>query len=110
MNMSDQDQDKKESNDFRDRDIRDKDRDGEGRFPSRGRGRPFFKKKVCKACIGKMKIDYKDSMTLRKYVSDRGKILPRRITGACAKHQRKIAQAIKRARAIAILPYVSRQG
>ncbi len=93
----------------RDKDNRDKDREGESRFP-RGRGRGFFKKKVCKVCIGKMKIDYKDSMALRKYVSDRGKILPRRITGACAKHQRKISQAIKRARAIAILPYVSQQG
>jgi small subunit ribosomal protein S18 len=108
--MADQEMDKREEKDFRDRgDSRDKDRDGEGRAP-RGRGRPFFKKKVCKACIGKMKIDYKDAMTLRKYVSERGKILPRRITGACAKHQRKISQAIKRARAIAILPYVSQQG
>ncbi|HEQ71550.1 MAG TPA: 30S ribosomal protein S18 [Spirochaetia bacterium] len=92
----------------RDRD-RDKDSDGrDGRF-SRSKGRPFFKKKVCKVCIGKMTIDYKDAHALRKYISDRGKILPRRITGTCAKHQRKIAQAIKRARAIAILPYVSRQ-
>ncbi len=109
--MSDQEVEKKEEKEFKDRgEIRDKDREGEGRFSSRGRGRPFFKKKVCKACIGKMKIDYKDSVTLRKYVSERGKILPRRITGACAKHQRKLAQAIKRARAIATLPYVSQQG
>ncbi|MBN2351847.1 MAG: 30S ribosomal protein S18 [Spirochaetales bacterium] len=108
--MSDQEVEKKEEKEFKDRDMRDKDREGEGRFSSRQRGRPFFKKKVCKACIGKMKIDYKDAATLRKYVSERGKILPRRITGACAKHQRKIAQAIKRARAIATLPYVSQQG
>ena len=51
-------------------------------------------------------IDYKDSNTLRKYISERGKILPRRITGTCAKHQRAITIAVKRARQIAILPYV----
>ena len=107
--MADQEMEKREERDYRERDSRDKDRESEGRF-SRGRGRGFFKKKVCKVCIGKMKIDYKDAVALRKYVSERGKILPRRITGACAKHQRKISQAIKRARAIAILPYVSQQG
>ena len=51
-------------------------------------------------------IDYKDSNALRKYISERGKILPRRITGTCAKHQRAITIAVKRARQIAILPYV----
>jgi small subunit ribosomal protein S18 len=107
--MSDHDFDRQDEKENRDKDIRDKDRDGEGKYPPRQKGRPFFKKKVCKVCIGKMRIDYKDSSSLRKYVSERGKILPRRITGACAKHQRKIAQAIKRARAIAILPYVARQ-
>ncbi len=108
--MADQETLKRDDKDYRDKDNRDRgDREGDGRF-SRPRGRGFFKKKVCKVCIGKMKIDYKDSMSLRKYVSERGKILPRRVTGACAKHQRKISQAIKRARAIAILPYVSQQG
>ena len=62
------------------------------------------KKKVCYMCTGK-DINYKDVDTLRKYINDKGKILPRRITGACAKHQRHIAEQIKRARAIALLPY-----
>ena len=62
------------------------------------------KKKVCYMCTGK-NIDYKDVETLKKYINDKGKILPRRITGACAKHQRHIALQIKRARAIALLPY-----
>ena len=55
-------------------------------------------------CTGK-DINYKDVDTLKKYINDKGKILPRRITGACAKHQRHIAEQIKRARAIALLPY-----
>ena len=62
------------------------------------------KKKVCYMCTGK-NIDYKDVETLKRYTNDKGKILPRRITGACAKHQRHIADQIKRARAIALLPY-----
>ena len=62
------------------------------------------KKKVCYMCTGK-DITYKDVETLKKYINDKGKILPRRITGACAKHQRHIAEQIKRARAIALLPY-----
>ena len=62
------------------------------------------KKKVCYMCTGK-DIDYKDVETLKRYINDKGKILPRRITGACALHQRHIAEQIKRARAIALLPY-----
>ncbi|MDD6878810.1 MAG: 30S ribosomal protein S18 [bacterium] len=62
------------------------------------------KKKVCYMCAGK-NIDYKDVDILKKYTNERGKILPRRVTGACAKHQRYIAQQIKRARTIALLPY-----
>ncbi len=62
------------------------------------------KKKVCYMCTGK-NVDYKDVDTLKRYINDRGKILPRRITGNCAKHQRYIAEQIKRARAIALLPY-----
>ena len=62
---------------------------------------------VCEYCANKEAvIDYKDSNALRKYISERGKILPRRITGTCAKHQRAITIAVKRARQIAILPYV----
>lgn len=64
------------------------------------------RKKVCNFCVDKVEnIDYKDIDMLKKYVSDKGKILPRRVTGACAKHQRKITVAIKRARTIALLPF-----
>ena len=62
------------------------------------------KKKVCYMCTVK-DINYKDVETLKRYTNDKGKILPRRVTGACAKHQRHIAEQIKRARAIALLPY-----
>ena len=62
------------------------------------------KKKVCQMCAGKS-VDYKDVMIINKYINDKGKILPRRVTGACAKHQRHIAEQIKKARAIALLPY-----
>ena len=55
----------------------------------------------------KAKIDYKDADALRRYTTERGKILPRRITGTCAKHQRELAKAIKRARSICLLPYVA---
>ncbi|MBE6703947.1 MAG: 30S ribosomal protein S18 [Clostridia bacterium] len=66
------------------------------------------KKKVCMFCADKIEhIDYKDVARLRKCVSERAKILPRRITGTCAKHQRQLTVAIKRARHIAIMPYIS---
>jgi small subunit ribosomal protein S18 len=52
-------------------------------------------------------VDYKDVITLKKFISERGKILPRRATGTCAKHQRKVTEAIKRARNVALLPYTS---
>ena len=64
------------------------------------------RRKVCQFCADKdKKIDYKDVETLRRYTTERGKILPRRVTGTCAKHQRKVNEAIKRARHIALLPY-----
>jgi len=82
--------------------------DGRDGDSGRGaKGRVFFKKKVCKFCIQKLKIDYKDADTLRRFITERGKILPRRITGSCAKHQRALALAIKRARTIALLPFVT---
>ena len=66
------------------------------------------RKKVCNFCVEKSEsIDFKDVAKLRKYVSERSKILPRRITGTCAKHQRELTLAIKRARHIALLPYIS---
>ncbi len=65
------------------------------------------RKKVCVFCADKTAtIDYKDANKLKRYISERGKILPRRITGSCAKHQRALTVAVKRARQIAILPYV----
>ena len=73
--------------------------------PMRGR-KP--KKKVCAFCVEKAEsIDYKDVAKLRRYISDRAKILPRRITGTCAQHQRQLTEAVKRARTIALIPYVS---
>lgn len=65
------------------------------------------RRKVCVFCADKKVIDYKDTNILRKYVTDRGKILPRRISGNCAKHQRELTIAIKRARHVALLPYVT---
>lgn len=66
------------------------------------------KKKVCMFCVDKVDhIDYKDTAKLRRYVSERGKIVPRRISGNCAKHQRQLTVAIKRARTIALLPFVA---
>ena len=65
------------------------------------------RRKVCVFCAEKTPyIDYKDSAHLRKFISERGKILPRRISGTCAKHQRELTIAIKRARQVALLPYV----
>lgn len=66
------------------------------------------RKKVCAFCADKVEyIDYKDTVRLRKYVSERAKILPRRISGTCAKHQRELTLAIKRARHMALMPYIS---
>lgn len=81
-------------------------REGEEKTNRKTRGP--YRKKVCRFCNQKMKIDYKELDSIRKFIiTERGKILPRRITGTCAKHQRKLALEIKRARALALLPYVS---
>lgn len=73
----------------------------------RPRGRKG-RKKVCAFCVDKIQeIDYKDVPRLRRYLSDRGKIVPRRVTGTCARHQRQLTTAIKRARHLAFLPYVA---
>jgi small subunit ribosomal protein S18 len=81
----------------------------EERTQSRGTGprkkRNFQRRKVCRFCADKqITIDYKDPRVLRSFISERGKIIPRRISGNCAKHQREITEAIKRARNIALLP------
>ena len=75
---------------------------------SRPRGGRKGRKTVCAFCVDKIQdIDYKDTIRLRRYLSDRGKIVPRRVTGTCARHQRQLTTAIKRARHLAFLPYVS---
>jgi small subunit ribosomal protein S18 len=72
----------------------------------RGPRRP--KRKVCAFCVDKVDyIDYKDVAKLRRYITERAKILPRRISGCCAKHQRELTVAIKRARTMALLPYTA---
>lgn len=63
------------------------------------------KKKICQMCAGKG-VDYKDADIIRKYISDKGKILPRRVTGNCAKHQRYIENQVKKARFMALVPFV----
>ena len=66
------------------------------------------RRKVCTICVDKIQhIDYKDIARLRRFTSERGKILPRRMSGTCAKHQRQLSTAIKRARQIALLPYTT---
>ena len=66
------------------------------------------RRKVCAFCADKIEmIDYKDTKRLRRYLSERGKIVPRRVTGTCARHQRQLTTAIKRARHLALLPYVT---
>ena len=72
------------------------------------RGGGFRKKKVCQFRADKSEtIDYKEVDKLKKYVTERGKILPKRITGTCAMHQREVTRAIKRARIVALLPYTA---
>ncbi|MEP6569320.1 MAG: 30S ribosomal protein S18 [Acidobacteriota bacterium] len=79
--------------------------------PSQGRGGPrgrFRRRRICRFCIEKVDIiDFKDARFLGNFIPERGKILPRRISGNCAIHQRMLAEAIKRARNIALLPYTT---
>lgn len=81
------------------------------RYPARKRRKPrrrrrVFRRKVCRFCADKMTaIDYKDIDRLRKYISDRGKVIPSRVSGTCARHQRQLTVAIKRARMVALLPF-----
>ena len=66
------------------------------------------RRKVCQFCADQdKKIDYKDAETLKKYITERGKILPRRITGTCSIHQREVTKAIKKARVVALMPYIA---
>ena len=82
------------------------------RAPQRPSGprkkRPFQRRKVCRFCADKqITIDYKDPRTLRYFISERGKIIPRRISGNCARHQRQLTAAVRRARSIALLAYAT---
>jgi small subunit ribosomal protein S18 len=81
-----------------------------GRRPGgRGRGRYTPRRKVCQFCVEKIdNVDFKDVTRLRRYISERGKIEPRRKTGTCAKHQRRVSRAIKRARQVALLPFAAK--
>jgi small subunit ribosomal protein S18 len=79
-----------------------------GGGPRRGKRQYFRKKKVCRFCVDKVDfIDYKKADMLQSFVQDRGKIMPRRMTGTCSKHQRWLGVAIKRARNIALLPFAT---
>ena len=81
--------------------------DRRGRGPGGGRGR-FQRRRICAFCVDKVdKIDYKDINLLRRFVSDTGQIDSRRRTGTCARHQRRVTEAIKRARFLALLPYTA---
>jgi small subunit ribosomal protein S18 len=108
------------SSNYRDRDdrgFRDRDDDndsggrggnGRGGGGRGGGGRRMHRRKVCRFCLDKVDlIDFKDVKLLQGYIPERGKILPRRISGNCATHQRMLAEAIKRARNIALLPYAT---
>nr|CRH04504.1 30S ribosomal protein S18 [Candidatus Magnetococcus massalia] len=79
-----------------------------GGFGGGGARRPFFRRrKVCPFCADKgLSIDYKDPKMLSRYITERGKMVPSRITGVCAPHQRELSTAIKRARNIALLPFI----
>lgn len=77
------------------------------RKPVTRKKRVFHRRKICRFCAdASLVIDYKDSKSLRYFTTERGKIIPRRISGTCAKHQRQLTEAIKRARTIALLPFV----
>ena len=83
-------------------------RGGRGGGGRGGGGRRMHRRKICRFCIEKVDlIDFKDVKLLQNYIPERGKILPRRISGSCATHQRMLAEAIKRARNIALLPYAT---
>lgn len=74
-----------------------------------GKNRFYQRRKICRFCVDSgMEINYKDPKALRQFVTERGKIIPRRITGTCAKHQRQLSLAIKQSRQIALLPFVGK--
>jgi small subunit ribosomal protein S18 len=83
---------------------------GGGGDLERGGGRGFGRRKVCRYCADKnLKVDYKNAADLKYFITERGKIVPRRISGNCARHQRQVATAIKRGRQVALLPFTVMQ-
>ena len=99
--------DKAEKTDKNDRNER-ADKGDKGDRNAKGGAKFIKRKKVCNFCVDRIEnIDYKDAARLRKFISERAKILPRRITGTCTRHQRDLTTAIKRARHIALLPYTN---
>ncbi len=104
--MSDMEKDSRFGGRGRGKDDKDKDKDKAGR---RGGGGGFFRRRrVCKFCVEKIDfVSYKDVKLLTPFIPERGKIQPRRISGTCAKHQRALQTAIKRARQLALIPYVT---
>ena len=98
------------SNMDRDRDDRGMDRDGTPDLNNDALRRRGARKRVCKFCADKAAVvDYKDAQALKQFITDRGKVVPRRISGNCALHQRKVNVAISRARNIALLPFTTAQ-
>jgi small subunit ribosomal protein S18 len=83
------------------------DKNAEGMEDDKRGGRGFGRRKVCRYCADRnVKVDFKDQSALKYFVTERGKIIPRRISGNCAKHQREVAKAIKRSRGLALIPYL----
>lgn len=84
---------------------------GRGGDDERGGGRGFGRRRVCRYCADhNLKVDFKDQPSLKYFVTERGKIIPRRISGNCSKHQRQVAKAVKQSRGLALIPYVVMQG
>lgn len=81
---------------------------GYGRERGLGRNRGYQRKKICRFCSKAHVLNYRDPDTLKRYITERGKILPRRVTGACSRHQHWLALAVKRARILALLPFLAR--
>ena len=81
---------------------------GKGKGKTKAKAKGLAKKKYCKLCLEKVGfVDYKDDKRLGRFVTDRGKIVPRRVSGTCARHQKQITTAVKRARVLALLPFTS---
>jgi small subunit ribosomal protein S18 len=86
--------------------MREKEKEKEGDIGDDGGKKKMGRRKACKFCADeKIKIDYKDATLLKYFITDRGKLVPRRLSGNCAKHQREIATAVNRARNIALMPF-----